>query len=77
MLKSMRQWKKAEEIEIKLIEEISQDENVDTESQAFWSNMKKLLDVKFDNFEQALTIKMDQMIKNEVNVNWRLKQKDI
>ena len=39
--------------------------------------MKRLLDVKFDNFEQTLTIKIEQMIKNEVKSQLENETKEI
>ena len=51
----------AQEKEDVLLKEFAE-EQVAVGSQSFWSNMKRLLDVKFDNFE----LKLDQIIKHEV-----------
>ena len=49
----------AEERESNLLEELA-DEQAQVGTQPFWQNMKKLFDVKFDNFEK----KFEQNINN-------------
>ena len=51
----------AEERESNVLKELSE-EQAAVGTQPFWQNMKKLLDVKFDNFEQ----KIEQSIKTAV-----------
>ena len=62
--------------ETDLIKDIAKDE-VTVGSTDFWGNMKKLLDTKFDNFEQTIAVKLNQKIKEEVKVHVEKETADI